>query len=204
MIAIQPLRLQPTPSAGRPPQQASSIMAAVRNPGEQQRLASYLKGTFSAYLVPSIPHIYKVLEMQQTGAIIIDIESFPGEATLLCSQLKASRQFGHIPVILLFSASNIRLRIQCLDAGADALLEKPYSRTHLLAQLRNLDRNRALIKEYLTQPLPDPTPATDPAADASFSHRLDHLISENLYNADLNIDLLARLMNMSRPTFTGS
>jgi len=201
MIAIPPVRIKPAPSAGCPPSPTPNVLAAVRNPGEQRRLASHLKGAFSALLVPSIPGICRVLEMHQTEAIIIDIESFPGEATLICAQLKASPNFGHIPVILLFSASNARLRIQCLDAGADALLEKPYSKTHLLAQIRNLDHNRARIKEYLALNQPDPGAVPDFTEDSIFSRRLGNLISDNLSNPDLSVDLLARLTNMSRPSF---
>jgi len=201
MIAIPPARLKPAPPAGYTASPNPKILAAVRNPGEQRRLASYLKGAFSALLVPSIPCICRVLEMHQTEAIIIDIESFPGEATLLCTQLKASPHFGHIPIILLFSASNARLRIKCLDAGADALLEKPYSKTHLLAQIRNLDFNRARVKEYLALSQPNLTPVPDITEDSLFSRRLDDLISSNLSNPNLSVDLLAHLMNMSRPTF---
>ena len=201
LIAISPVRVQPAPSAGCPPSPTPNILAAVRNTGEQRRLAAYLKGAFSAFLVPCIPGIGRVLEMHQTEAIIIDIESFPGEAPHICAQLKASPSYGHIPIILLFSASNARLRIQCLDAGADALLEKPYSKTHLLAQIRNLDFNRARIKEYLTHTRPGPAPVPDITEDSLFSRRLDNLISDNLSNASLNVDLLAHMMNMSRPTF---
>jgi AraC-like DNA-binding protein len=201
MIAIPPARTRPALPAAYAPSPTPSILAAVRDAGEQRRLASYLKGAFSALLVPGIPTIYRILETQETEAIIIDIESFPGEATLLCAQLKASPRFGHIPVILLFSASNARLRIQCLDAGADALLEKPYSKTHLLAQIRNLDFNRARLKEYLALTQPHPEPAPDHSPDSLFSTRLDDLISSNLSNPDLSVDHLAQLMNMSRPTF---
>lgn len=199
LIAIPPVRIQPAPPAVCPSSSTPNILAAVRNTGEQRRLASYLKGAFSAFLVPSITGICRILELHQTEAIIIDIESFPGEAPLICAQLKASSAYGHIPIILLFSASNARLRIQCLDAGADALLEKPYSKTHLLAQIRNLDFNRAKIKEYLSHPSLTPEPVI--TEDTLFSRRLEHLISDNLSNANLNVDLLARQMNMSRPTF---
>jgi len=195
LIAISPIRTQPAPAAGCCPSSTPNILAVVRNTAEQRRLATYLKGAFSAFLVPSIPGICRVLEMHQTEAIIIDIESFPGEAPLVCARLKASPHYGHIPIILLFSASNARLRIQCLDAGADALLEKPYSKTHLLAQIRNLDRNRHRLREYFFQPIPTPT------TDCLFSKKLDNYISENLSNPNLSVDLLARLMNMSRPTF---
>jgi len=37
--------------------------------------------------------------------------------------------------------------------------------------------------------------------DSIFSRRLGNLISDNLSNPDLSVDLLARLTNMSRPSF---
>jgi len=194
MIASPRVLIKAAPPAGCAP--TTNILMVVRDPGEQHRLMGYLNtaGAFSTFSTPNTHDIYKLLRLRPVQAILIDIESFPGEATRLCAQLKDSPDAGHIPVILLFSASSSRLRIQCLDAGADALLEKPFSQTHLLAQIRNLDRNRTRIKEYFTHPIPEPP-------DSIFSKSLDHLISDNLSNPGLNVDLLARLMNMSRPTF---
>lgn len=192
MIASPRVLFKAPPAARYAPN--ANILIVVRDQGEQRRLTGYLTGAFATFTTPNTHDIYNMLRLRPVQAIIIDMGSFPGEATRLCAQLKESPDAAHIPVILLFSPSSSRLRIQCLDAGADALLEKPFSQTHLLAQIRNLDHNRTRIKEYLTNPHPGST-------DSAFAKNLDQIIYENLSNPQLNVDLLARLMNMSRPTF---
>lgn len=192
MIASQRVLIKAAPAASCAP--AANILIVVRDPDEQRRLTAYLTGIFATSSTPNTHDIYRLLHLRPVQAIIIDMGSFPGEATRLCAQLKDSPDTGHIPVILLFSPASSRLRIQCLEAGADALLEKPFSQTHLLAQIRNLDRNRTRIQQHLTNSHPEP-------ADSTFSKNLDHFIYDNLSNPGLNVDLLARLMNMSRPTF---
>jgi len=54
----------------------------------------------------------------------------------LCRQIKSDIEFSHIPVILLTATIHLNARIEGLDSGADAYIEKPFSTDLLMAHFR--------------------------------------------------------------------
>jgi AraC-like DNA-binding protein len=80
-------------------------------------------------------------------------------------------------------------------------VEKPLSRDHLCAQVRNLFANRDRLKTYFSQPfLSGLEPTIGTGENLAFVNRLNEFISANLHDAGLNVDGLAQMMNISRPT----
>ena len=49
----------------------------------------------------------------------------------LCRQIKTNFEYSHIPVILLTAKSSLQSKIEGLEIGADAYIEKPFSPEHL-------------------------------------------------------------------------
>ena len=45
----------------------------------------------------------------------------------LCKLIKSKLDYSHIPVILLTAKTNIQSKIEGLELGADAYIEKPFS-----------------------------------------------------------------------------
>ena len=45
----------------------------------------------------------------------------------LCKRIKSDLNYSHIPVILLTAKTNIQSKIEGMELGADAYLEKPFS-----------------------------------------------------------------------------
>jgi AraC-like DNA-binding protein len=123
------------------------------------------------------------------------------DGTRVCSRLKSAPQTAHLPVILLVPGNDPDARIGCLKAGADACLEKPLSRDHLCAQMRNLLTNRHRLKTYYSQPfLSGVEPTVGTGENLAFVNRLNEFISANLHDSDLKVDALAQIMNISLPT----
>lgn len=105
------------------------------------------------------------------------------------------------PIILLTAKTSLQSKIEGLETGADAYIEKPFDMGYLQAQIRSLLHNRDSIKEYFKQsPLIHIKGMKISNADKDFISRLNHAIYENVADKDLNVDLLAKTMNMSRPT----
>lgn len=134
--------------------------------------------------------------------IISDIMMPVMDGIGLCKALKTNLEYSHIPVILLTARNTLHSRIEGLEVGADAYIEKPFVLEHLKAQISNLLSNRAKIKEYFaSSPLVHIKSMGYSKADKQFLERLDTIIKENLGSMDVDVENLARLMNMSRATF---
>ena len=119
----------------------------------------------------------------------------------LCRLIKSNFEFSHIPVILLTARNTLQSKIEGLELGADAYIEKPFSPKHLLAQIDNLLTNRNKLKDFFaSSPLTHIKSIAYSKADEEFLEKITDIISNNLKNPDLDVEFLARDMFMSRAT----
>ena len=119
----------------------------------------------------------------------------------LCRLIKSNFEFSHIPVILLTARNTLQSKIEGLELGADAYIEKPFSPEYLQVQIANLLTNRNKIKEYFaSSPLVHIKSMAYSRADELFLERINETILKNLADTELDVEKLARFMNMSKPT----
>jgi ligand-binding sensor domain-containing protein/signal transduction histidine kinase/DNA-binding response OmpR family regulator len=143
----------------------------------------------------------EVLEKENVQLVISDIMMPVMDGIELCRKIKTDIQFSHIPIILLTARNSLHSKIEGLEAGADAYIEKPFSFDHLNAQITNLITNRNIIKEYFARsPLTHLKGMAYSQADKQFIEKLNAVIEENIMKLDLEVQDLSKIMNMSRPT----
>ena len=65
----------------------------------------------------------------------------------LCAAIKGDPDLRHIPVLLLSSKSEVAMKVEGFEQGADDYLTKPFNPRELLARVKNLIRVRKLEKE---------------------------------------------------------
>ena len=80
--------------------------------------------------------------------IISDVMMPDMDGFELCTLIKSNVEHSHIPIILLTAKNTIQSKVQGLELGADAYIEKPFSKEHLLAQIASLLNNRNMVREY--------------------------------------------------------
>ena len=119
----------------------------------------------------------------------------------LCRLIKSNFEYSHIPVILLTARNTLQSKIEGLELGADAYIEKPFSPEYLQVQISNLLTNRNKIKEYFaSSPLVHIKSIAYSKADELFLEKVNDCIAKNLEDTELDVEKLAKLMNMSKPT----
>jgi len=140
------------------------------------------------------------LEENNIGLIISDIMMPVMDGIDLCRRVKSELAYNHIPIILLTAKNSVQSKIEGLETGADAYIEKPFNLAYLLAQVHSLLNNRMLIKDYFTKsPLTHLKATSISSHDKAFIQDITNVIYEHL-DTDLNVDQLSRLMNLSRPS----
>ena len=142
-----------------------------------------------------------VLKGDAIQLIICDIMMPVMDGFELCKIVKTSFEYSHIPIILLTARNTMQSKIEGLELGADAYIEKPFSPDYLRVQIANLLANRAKIKEYFaSSPLVHIKSMAYSRADELFLEEINEAINNNLEDTGLDVEQLARLVNMSRPT----
>jgi len=144
----------------------------------------------------------EILNKETVHLVISDV-MMPGiDGFQLCREIKTNINYSHIPVIMLTAKNTLQSKIEGLGHGADAYIEKPFSPEYLNVQISNLLINRNKIKEHFANsPLAHIKSMAYSKADEEFLEELNNMIYANIENADLDVEQLAKKMNMSRPTF---
>ena len=133
--------------------------------------------------------------------IISDVMMPDMDGFQLCTIIKSNVEHSHIPIILLTAKNTIQSKVQGLELGADAYIEKPFSKEHLQAQIASLLNNRNTLREYFANsPLVHINSIAHTRADEHFLATLHEIIIEHVEEVELDVEQLARYMNMSRVT----
>ncbi len=141
------------------------------------------------------------LENHPVDLIVSDVMMPKIDGYELCTRLKENLHFSHIPFIMLTAKNSLQSKIEGLEYGADAYIEKPFSPTFLQAQITSLLRNRQHVRaHYNHSPSSHIQSSALNKSDRVFLEKLNLLILDNVTEQSLCVDLLADRMNMSRPT----
>lgn len=138
----------------------------------------------------------------ETVQLIISDVMMPGmDGFQFCRLIKEDVEHSHIPVILLTAKNTLQSKIEGLEIGADAYIEKPFSPAYLQAQISNLLLNRSKLRDYFAQsPLVHIKSMAYSRADERFLEELHQAIDQHIADAELDVETLARHMAVSRPT----
>ena len=140
----------------------------------------------------------------------------------LCQRIKASDDYGYLPVLLLTAKSDMDNRKHGIDCGADAYIGKPFDPYYLKSvvasvlenrlRIQRIIRNMTHVEETVTVDAPAvgcgkpaaPQVADNPMVEPILSERdrdflatFHKLLSDHLDDFDLNVNQLASDMNLS-------
>ena len=164
-------------------------------------LDKILKKKYTIYKADNGDEALAILSAEIVQLVVSDV-MMPGmDGFQLCKAIKSNFEYSHIPVILLTAKNTIQSKVEGLELGADAYIEKPFSKEHLLAQIASLIANRSMIKEYFaSSPLVHIKSMAHSRSDERFLELLNETIYKNLEDEYLDVEKLAKILNMSRIT----
>ncbi len=117
----------------------------------------------------------------------------------LCKIVKESNEYQSIPFIMLTAKTSLESHIESANIGADAYLVKPVSLKLLSAVIRNLLIQRKRLKDTSSSAyLQDLFNETVRIKDSAFYNTFIELIISNLSNPDLDVNMIAQKMGLSR------
>lgn len=162
-------------------------------------IASMLSKIFTIHIASDGVQALEILDLGNIQLVITDVMMPRMDGMELSRRMKESLHYSHIPIIMLTAKSSTDSRIQGLECGVDAYLEKPFSPEHLVVQIYNLLENRAKLRESLARnPLVATTSLATTKADEEFLKQVTDLIHENIADELFSIDQLAASLCMSR------
>ena len=161
-----------------------------------------LKEKYTIFRATNGEEALQILSTHSIHLVISDVMMPVMDGFALTDEIKSRLEFSHIPVILLTAKTTDQARVEGIESGADAYIDKPFSVEVLLATIANLLQSREHLRElYLKYPMIGATSITSNSADREFITKLHEIVMENLSNSDFNVDSIAEEFNMSRASF---
>jgi len=117
----------------------------------------------------------------------------------LCRRVRQSDVLNHIPIIVISAKDADSDRMEAFQAGADAYLIKPFNAEELTLRVEQLLRQRQLLRQKFASGLPADNDYTGlKEGERQFLERLTALVESQLSNRELNTEMLADGMKMTR------
>src|SRR5690606_8354672 len=143
----------------------------------------------------------KMLPVHPVELVITDVKMPDMNGYESCQHIKSAMTHTHIAIIYITANHTLKSKIEGLEQGADAYIEKPFSPERLQAQIGSLLANRNKIRAYFaSSPLAHINSMAHTKADELFLEELNALIHEHMGEVGFDVEHLAEKMHMSRPT----
>lgn len=140
--------------------------------------------------------------LYQPDVIISDIVMPEMDGFELCGLIKNDLNTSHIPVILLTARGDADSQHIGMEIGADYFIPKPFNVKLLTLTIKNLIQAREKLRNiFVSNKYETVQEVTTNTKDAQFIDKLLKYVEEHIGEDDLNIQVVADTLAMSRSTF---
>ena len=179
-----------------------TVLVVEDNPDMLAFVVRQLSKEYTVLTATNGAEALQVLDGNYVNLVVSDVVMPVMDGFELCKTIKSNLNYSHIPVILLTAKTNIQSKIEGMELGADAYLEKPFSVEYLQACASNLIQNREKLRKAFAQsPFVAANTMALTKADEDFIKRLNEVIQANFSNPEFSMDDMADGLNMSRSNF---
>lgn len=133
--------------------------------------------------------------------VVADIMMPVMDGIEMCRMLKTDARTSHIPIVLLTAKAEEDQQIMGLETGADDYVIKPFNLAILQTRLQNLVQSRSRLKLlFAGTVMPAPEAIAVNATDRKFYEKLMAIIEQKIADPNLDGDLIAEMVGMSKTT----
>ncbi len=131
--------------------------------------------------------------------IICDLMMPRMDGIAFCKEVRNNKMYSHIPIILLTAKTEINSKVEGMNTGADAYMEKPFSIQYLRACVRNLLTSREMLKKKFSElPFVPLKSIAVNKTEEDFLTQMNSIIEKNIANQEFSVDALAKDLCISR------
>ena len=141
----------------------------------------------------------ELLKQRSFDLVLSDIMMPRLDGFELLLAVRKDEMTEHIPFVLLSARDSMDDKIQGLERGADAYIEKPFPLELLKATVRNLiEKRRRIQQHFLSDPEARHHSAGFSAADREWMDKVDAIIKEKMQQDHFSVEYLADAMSISQ------
>lgn len=167
-----------------------------------------LKEDYNVIIAGDGEEALEKLQLTIPDLVLSDVVMHRMDGFELCQKIKASPDYGYLPVVLLTAKSDMDNRKHGVDCGADAYISKPFDPYYLKSVVASILENRLRIQRIIrsmthvesTADQNEEKRMSEPLMterDREFLAHFHKLLSDHLEDDTINVAQLASEMNLS-------
>lgn len=180
------------------PERKITVLLVEDNPDINKILKGKLSDVYKVKSAYNGREATEILKNHIIDIVISDIMMPFMDGYELSKHIKTSREYSHIPVILITSQPSKENELQGLSAGADAYIEKPFTFDELNIRISNLLKAKHNIRTHYQEMKIFELNEILNNKDEEFIKVLTQYVLDHIENTELEVDNLASHMNISR------
>lgn len=141
---------------------------------------------------------YLVAQNEIPDLIVSDIMMPGTDGFQFSKKIRNNEKTSHIPLIMLTAKAGFEDKLEGLESGTDAYMTKPFKAKELEAQIKNLLKQRELLrKRFRKSVVIKPSEVSAISADQVFIQKTIHKIENHFGDFQFSVEQLAEHLNMS-------
>jgi signal transduction histidine kinase/DNA-binding response OmpR family regulator len=175
------------------------VLVVEDHPEVSEYLGSLLSGDYTVHCASDGKEGMERATELVPDLIVSDVMMPVMDGFRMLEQLKRDVRTSHIPVIFLTARADVASRLEGLEVGADAYLEKPFNKEELFIRIRKLLEGREkLRKRYASMVIPELHQLKQYEREDAFISRIQEAMKANLSDEEFGVGDLCRILGMSR------
>ena len=175
-----------------------SVLVAEDNNDLRKFIVSLLKEEYKVYQAENGLQAFQKALQKSPDLIISDVIMPEMEGTELCSKIKNDVRTSHIPFILLTSRTSLIYKVDGLESGADAYINKPFNVKEFLLTIRNLIQTVDRFKDRFTSESFIDKELVLTSVDEELFKKATKIVEDNISNASFDIPSFSAELGVSR------
>jgi len=200
-IPLPPEENEGEENSKKAPRKKHSVLIVEDEDDIRNYLLTELGNHFRVLSCSNGKEAMEIIMSHMPDLVLSDIMMPEINGITLLKKLKQNIKTNHIPVILLTAKNSEKDYIEGLSLGADAYIAKPFNLEILITTIENLIRNREVLRNNFSgkQEQDGQIEVIQPqSADEKLMKKVMKAINKNLNNPDLNAEMIAAEVGISR------
>ncbi len=175
------------------------VLLVEDNEELREYIGAELSHEYTVWQADNGNHGLRLALEKSPDLIISDILMAEKTGIELCKAIKSDIKTSHIPFILLTAKASVEDQITGIESGADVYITKPFSVRFLMTHVRSLIESRQKLYSHFSQDVYLlPSKMATNGIDQAFLQRAVDYIIDHIQDAQLGVDSIAELFNLSR------
>jgi DNA-binding response OmpR family regulator len=181
------------------------ILLVEDNPDVVAYIASCLQQDYTIYFGNDGQEGIDIALESIPDLIITDVMMPLKDGYELCKTLKADELTSHIPIIILTAKVDLESRLEGLEKGADAYLDKPFHKKELIIRIQNLLELRQNLQRHflsvagLSKSVPSSISSSELVLKENvFIQKVTAIVEKHLEDLEFSVKQFCKEIGMSR------